>query len=352
MKKKPQKKSPKQIPDRQKKVESIAVLCSGGDAPGMNAALRAVVRSAIYHGLEVYGVYKGYSGLLEGNLERMSLRSVANIIQRGGTIIKTDRCKAFLRKEVRAEATHLLRRKKIDCLVVIGGEGSFTGAHLMGLENNYPVIGVPGTIDNDVFGSEYSIGFDTAVNTALDAIDKIRDTASSHDRVFLVEVMGRTSAEIAIRVGVSGGAEKIIVPDESSSGGTSVAEIKALAKSLASALQRSAHHGKMSSIVVVAEGDKPGTTYRLATELKRRSNIDARVAILGHVQRGGSPSAMDRYMASIMGAEAVTALLEGKHDLAIGLVNGRIARIPLKSIIGKHKVADSDMLRLAEILAS
>ena len=326
-----------------KPIKNIAVLCSGGDAPGMNAALRAVVRAGIYHGLEVYGVYKGYSGLLEGNIEHMQLRSVANIIQRGGTILKTDRCRAFMKKSVRAEAVNILRRKKIDALVVIGGEGSFTGAHLMSVENGYPVVGLPGTIDNDVYGSDYTIGFDTAVNTAVEAIDKIRDTASSHDRVFLVEVMGRTSSEIAIRVGVSGGAETIIIPDK-----TEAKSLDALIKSL----KRSVAQGKSSSIVIVAEGEKPGSVYRMANELKERAKIDARVAILGHVQRGGSPSAMDRYMASLMGAEAVTAVIEGKFDLAIGQVDGRIARIPLKNIIGKHKKPDREMLRLAEILAS
>lgn len=328
---------------KKSKTKAIAVLCSGGDAPGMNAALRAVVRAGIYYGLDVYGVYKGYSGLLEGNIEQLTLRSVANIIQRGGTILKTDRCKAFHHKSVRAEAANILRRKQIDALVVIGGEGSFTGAHLMGKENNFQVVGIPGTIDNDVYGSEYTIGFDTAVNTAVDAIDKIRDTASSHDRVFLVEVMGRTSAEIAVRVGVSGGAEKIIVPEES--------EIKS-AESLIKTLQRSAQLGKSSSIVIVTEGEKPGSVYRMAEELKNRAKIDARVAILGHIQRGGIPSAMDRYMASLMGAEAVAAAIEGKSDVAIGQVNGKIARIPLKTIIGRHKKTDKAMLRLAEILAS
>lgn len=328
---------------KKNKIKSIAVLCSGGDAPGMNAALRSVVRYGIYAGLDVYGVYKGYSGLLEGNIEKLTLRSVANIIQRGGTIIKTDRSKAFYEKSVRAEAAHILRRKKIDALLVIGGEGSFTGAHLMGKENDYTCIGLPGTIDNDVYGSEYTIGFDTAVNTALDAIDKIRDTASSHDRVFLVEVMGRTSAEIAIRVGVSGGAETIIVPEISLADSTEM---------LLKSLKRSAQEGKMSSIVIVAEGDKPGSTYRLGHELKVRAKIDARVAILGHVQRGGSPSAMDRYMASLMGAEAVKAALQGKADVAVGVVAGKVALIPFKHIIGKHKKADKALLRLAEILAS
>lgn len=326
-----------------RKMKSIAVLCSGGDAPGMNAALRAVVRFGIYNNLEVYGVYKGYSGLLEGNLEKLSLRSVANIIQRGGTIIKTDRCKAFYQKSARAEASNILRRKKIDGLIVIGGDGSFTGAHLMGVENNYPIVGIPGTIDNDVFGSEYTIGFDTAVNTALDAIDKIRDTASAHDRVFLVEVMGRISSEIAIRVGVSGGAETIITPENLN---------PRFRDQLIKKLQKSAEQGKLSSIVVVAEGKKPGISYELSQQIKDVAGIDSRVQILGHIQRGGSPSAMDRFMASLMGAEAVQGLMQGRRGCSVGLVNGRIQFIPFREILGKHKKPDKKLLKLAEILAS
>ncbi len=326
-----------------KRIQSIAVLCSGGDAPGMNAAVRAVVRYGIYEKLDMYGVYKGYSGLLEGNLEKMSLRSVANIIQRGGTILKTDRCKAFFEKKARQEATHILHRKSIDALVVIGGDGSYMGAHLMDIENSYPVIGIPGTIDNDIYGSEYTIGFDTAVNTALDAIDRIRDTANSHDRAFLVEVMGRTSAEIALRVGVSGGAETIVVPEK--------ANINIVGE-LSVSLKKSAAQGKLSSIVIVAEGDKPGITYRIAKELKNRSGIDARVAILGHIQRGGRPSAMDRFMASLMGAKAVECLLQGKSDLAIGVEKNQIVALPFSKILGKHKKTDEKLLKLVQILAA
>lgn len=328
---------------KKKKIKSIAVLCSGGDAPGMNAALRAVVRTAIHHGLEVHGIMKGYTGLLEGQFEQMTLRSVANIIQRGGTILKTDRCKAFFDKKVRAEAAHILTRKKIDALVVIGGEGSYTGAHLMQKETGFPVIGIPGTIDNDVYGSEYTIGFDTAINTALEAIDRIRDTASAHDRVFLVEVMGRTSAEIAIRVGISGGAETIVVPGKTNS---------AIVEELAKSLKRSQKVGKLSSIVVVAEGAHPEFTYRLAKDLREKHHIDPRVAILGHMQRGGTPSAQDRYRASLMGARAVEELLEGKSDISIGVVKGAIASIPLKNTVGKHKKVDQELLKLALILAS
>lgn len=321
---------------------SVAVLCSGGDAPGMNAALRAIVRSGIYHGLNVYGVYKGYSGLLEGNLQLMNARSVANIIQRGGTILKTDRCKAFFQKSARAEAVHLLHRKKIDALIVIGGEGSFTGAYLMANENNYPVVGVPGTIDNDVFGSEYTIGFDTAVNTALDAIDKIRDTASAHDRVFLVEVMGRTSGEIATHVGVSGGAEIITVPNHSLSDSLGYIIKK---------LRVSSKQEKLSSIVVCAEGEHPGSTYELAKGLREQAGIDSRVAILGHVQRGGSPSAKDRLMASIMGACAIESVIKNKFKIVVGVVRGQVTTIPMQKIIGKHKKPDQKLLALAEILS-
>lgn len=332
-------------------IRSLAVLCSGGDAPGMNAALRAVVRSGIYHGLDVYGVYKGYSGLLEGNIEHLTLRSVANIIQRGGTILKTDRCKAFFQKAVRAEAVHLLRRKKIDALVVIGGDGSYTGAHLLCKETGFPVVGLPGTIDNDIYGSEYTIGFDTAVNTALDAIDRIRDTASSHDRVFLVEVMGRTSPEIAVRVGISGGAETILIPSEFKGADTS-SKMKSMAlKKLTTSLTKSQAQGKLSSIVVITEGEEAGFSYEIAKDLKQ-VGIDPRVAILGHIQRGGTPSALDRYMASVMGATAVDALMAGKSNVSVGVVNGKVGLIPLQKSIGRHKKPDQSLLRLVEILAS
>lgn len=333
---------------KQKKIKSIGVLCSGGDAPGMNAAVRAVVRYGIHHGLKVFGIYKGYAGLLEGNIEELTLRSVANIIQRGGTVIKTSRCKPFFQKGPRAEAVHILKRKEIDGLIVIGGDGSYTGAHLMSVENeHYPVIGVPGTIDNDVYGSDYTIGFDTAVNTAVDAIDKIRDTASSHDRVFLVEVMGRTSAEIAARVGLSGGAESILAPDKAG-----LVYSEKTMKKLTRNVLRSAKQGKLSSIIVVCEGEKKDTTYHFARALKTHAKIEPRVAILGHIQRGGVPSAMDRTMASLMGAEGVQALMDGHHGVAIGWHHGEIVRTPFSEIIGKHKKQDTKLIRLAEILAS
>ncbi|MGE4233618.1 MAG: 6-phosphofructokinase [Bacteriovoracia bacterium] len=328
---------------KKKKISSVAVLCSGGDAPGMNAALRSVVRTGIFHGLDVWGVYRGFSGLLEGHLEQMNLRSVANIIQRGGTIIKTARCQAFFGKTARAEAAHILRRKKVDALVVIGGDGSYAGAYQMSKENNFPVVGVPGTIDNDVFGTEYTIGFDTAVNTALESIDRIRDTASSHDRVFLVEVMGRASAEIAIRVGISGGAEVIVPPIEMN---------KLNVNQLVGKLKDSAHQGKLSSIIVVAEGLHPGGAQALAKKIKDTSAMECRVVILGYIQRGGVPSALDRYMASCMGSAAIETLLKGELATAISVVNGNITPIALQKIVGKKKKMNLELLKLGQILAS
>ena len=322
-------------------LRAIGVLCSGGDAPGMNAAIRAVVRAGISRGLEVYGIYRGYSGLLEGDMELLNLRSVANIIQRGGTVLKTARCPAFHHKKSRMEAANLLRRKGIDALVVIGGDGSYAGAHLLEKETGFPVIGLPGTIDNDIVGSDYSIGFDTAVNTAVDAIDKIRDTASSHDRVFLVEVMGRTSTEIATHVAVCGGAEMVYMPGPQ-------AQMDELIRTLKASQER----GKLSSIVVVCEGDEPGHTEELRRELKKRAGLDSRSAILGHIQRGGTPTAMDRYMASLMGAAAVDALLAGKSDVSIGVVKGQIATIPLATSVSRHKKPESDVLDLVQRLAN
>ena len=322
-------------------IRSIGVLCSGGDAPGMNAAIRAVVRAGISRGLEVHGIFRGYSGLLEGDMEPMNLRSVANIIQRGGTVLKTTRCPAFLQKKSRLEAANLLRRKGIDALVVIGGDGSYAGAHLLEKETGFPVMGLPGTIDNDIVGSEYTIGFDTAVNTAVEAIDKIRDTASSHDRVFLVEVMGRTSTEIATWVAVSGGAEMVYVPGDNT-------QLDELIKTL----QASKERGKLSSIVIVCEGDEPGHSEDLRRELKKRAGLDSRAAILGHIQRGGSPSAMDRYMASLMGAAAVDSLLLGRSNVSIGIVKGKVATIPLTASVSRHKKPDTKILQLVQRLAN
>jgi 6-phosphofructokinase 1 len=319
--------------------KSIAVLTSGGDAPGMNASIRAVVRFAIGHGCDVYGVNKGYSGLLEGQIYPLGPSSVANIIQRGGTILKTDRCEAFYKKTVRREAANILRRKGIDGLVVIGGDGSFTGAHLMEKETGFPTIGVPGTIDNDIAGTEDTIGFDTAVNTAIDAIDRIRDTASSHDRIFLVEVMGRSSGFIALDVGIGGGAETVIVPER-----------RETLANIVNTVQRGVARGKTSSIIVVAEGEKPGLSQRLAEDLAKRG-YNSKVCILGHTQRGGSPTAHDRLLASVLGASAVAYLLSGKSNSMVGVQKGQVALVPFSKVIGVEKNVSEEMIRLAQILA-
>jgi 6-phosphofructokinase 1 len=321
-------------------VKAIAVLTSGGDAPGMNAAIRSVVRYGIFSGLDVYGVAKGYSGLLDGQIYPMDLSSVANIIQRGGTILKTDRCDAFFKKSVRREAAHLLFRKNIDGLVVIGGDGSFAGAYLLEKETGLRTVGVPGTIDNDIFGTTDTIGFDTAVNTGIGAIDRIRDTASSHDRLFLVEVMGRNSGFIAVNVGIGGGAETVIVPEEM----PSVSEI-------CKTIDRGAQRGKSSSIIVVAEGPKSGLANELASGLKKRG-YKPKVCILGHIQRGGVPTAHDRYLASTMGAQAVRALVEGKTGVMVGIQSGKPILVPFKNIAGKRKHLLKQDLLLAQILAS
>ena len=320
--------------------KSIAVLTSGGDAPGMNAAIRAVVRFGIAHGCEVYGVQKGYSGLLEGQIHPLGPSSVANIIQRGGTILKTDRCEAFYKKSVRREAANILRRKGIDGLVVIGGDGSFTGAHLMEKENDFPTIGIPGTIDNDIAGTEDTIGFDTAVNTAIEAIDRIRDTASSHDRIFLVEVMGRSSGYIALEVGIGGGAETTIIPERKES-----------VQNIVNTIERGIARGKSSSIIVVAEGEKVGLSTRLAADLTKRG-FSSKVCILGHTQRGGSPTAHDRLLASVLGASAVAYLLDGKSNAMVGIVDGSVVVVPFSKVIGHKKEVSADLLRLAGILST
>lgn len=329
---------PKLPQDR--KMKSIAVLTSGGDAPGMNAAVRAVVRYALAHKIEVYGITKGYSGLLEGQFEPMKLSSVANIIQRGGTVLKTDRCPAFLKRAVRKEAANILVRKGIEGLVVIGGDGSFTGASLMQKENEFPTIGVPGTIDNDIYGTDDTIGFDTAVNTAIDAIDRIRDTASSHDRIFLVEVMGRNSGFIALSTGIGGGAETVVVP-----------ELNQSISQISKAIHRGASRGKTSSIIVVAEGPKPGLAARIGKGLEKAGH-EAKVCTLGHIQRGGSPTAHDRMLGSVLGSAAVAYLVSGKSGGMVGITKNQVTFVPYKEVIGKKKSLPSYALQLAEVLAT
>jgi 6-phosphofructokinase 1 len=321
-------------------LKSIAVLTSGGDAPGMNAAIRAVVRTAVSRGCAVHGVSKGYSGLLEGRLAALQASSVANIIQRGGTILKTDRCKAFYRKSARREAAAYLRREGIEGLVVIGGDGSFNGAALLQKETGFPAIGIPGTIDNDIAGTEDTIGFDTAVNTAIDAIDRIRDTASSHDRIFLVEVMGRSSGFIALEVGIGGGAEAILVPEKRES-----------LREICANLARGTKRGKSSSIIVIAEGRKPGLVQNLALGLGRRG-YSPKICTLGHIQRGGSPTAHDRMLASALGASAAHALISGESNSMAGVQDDRVVLVPFKNVIGRVKALPMSLLKMAQTLAS
>lgn len=321
------------------KPKAIAVLTSGGDSPGMNPAIRGVVRAALHQGIKVFGVNRGYSGLIIGDMDEMNSASVTNIVQRGGTLLKSDRCLAFKDPAVRHQAAEVLKEKDIEALVVIGGDGSLTGAHLLTQENNIRVIGLPGTIDNDIYGTDDTIGFDTAVNTALDAIDKIRDTALSHESLFLVEVMGRNSGFIATHVGIACGAEMIIVP-----------EYEVQADSICFQLVNNRLQGKGSSgIIVVAEGPKPGLTTHLAKQLNQHK-LDPKVCILGHIQRGGSPSGHDRVLASCLGSSAVDYLCAGYNDVMIGVRNGSISETPLKYIIEKSKKLDNQLFERALLL--
>ena len=326
-----------------KKVTKIGVLTSGGDAPGMNAAVRAVVRTAIYHGIEVYGIVRGYNGMVEGDIFKMDSKSVANIIQRGGTILKTARSAAFFEPEGRQKAYDNLKKFGINGLVVIGGDGSFKGAQKFSHEFDIPCIGLPGTIDKDIAGTDFTIGFDTAVNTAVEAIDKIRDTASSHNRLFFVEVMGRDAGHIALNAGIGAGAEEILIPEENLG-----------LKRLLESLQKSKASGKSSSIVVVAEGEKLGkNVFQLKDYIEEHlPEYDIRVSVLGHMQRGGSPSCFDRVLASRLGVKAVESLLEGKSNFMVGLLADKIELTPLQQAIKGHSAIDRELLRVSDIMST
>lgn len=324
------------------KVTKIGVLTSGGDSPGMNAAIRAVVRTGIYNQLEVYGIMRGYSGIIEDDIFPMQSRSVANIIQRGGTILKTARCKEFFDKEGRARAYAVLQKHGINGLVVIGGDGSFRGADIFSREYDIPCIGLPGTIDKDIAGTDFTIGFDTAVNTAVEAIDKIRDTADAHDRLFIIEVMGRDAGYIALHSGIATGAENILIPEHK----TDVEE-------LVTSLQEKEKRRKLVNLVVVAEGDDFGGGNEVAKIIRDRMPLaDVRVCILGHIQRGGSPTCLDRLIASRMGYAAVECLLEGRHNVMVGIVNNRMSYTLLeKAVKSKQRISD-EWLKIVKILAS
>lgn len=323
-------------------MKRIAVFTSGGDAPGMNACIRAVVRTAVYHGIEVYGILRGYSGMINGELVRMDSMSVSNIIQKGGTILKSARSQAFLTREGRERAYNNLLNYHIDGLVAIGGNGTFTGANLFFEEFGIPTIGAPGTIDNDLYGTDFTIGYDTAVNTALEAIDKIRDTADSHERVFFIEVMGRDSGYIAIPCAIGGGAEIVLVPEQ-----------KMTNEAVIEILQNGFNRSKTSFIVVVAEGETSGSAV---TEIANRAKaaipqMDARVSIIGHIQRGGQPTAADRLLASQVGIAAVEALLEGRRCEMVGVVNREISLTPFAECITRRKLINQNFMKMVEILS-
>ena len=317
-------------------------MTSGGDAPGMNAAIRAVVRTGIYYGLEVYGIMRGYQGMIEDDITKLESRSVANIIQRGGTILKTARCKEFFEYEGRQKAYENLRNKNIDGLVIIGGDGSFRGAVKFKDEFGIPCIGIAGTIDKDIHGTDFTIGFDTAVNTAVEAIDKIRDTMDAHDRIFIIEVMGRDAGYIALHSGIATGAENILIPERKT-------DIVELVKSL----QETKKRKKLVNLIVVAEGENFGGADELQKKiLEEIPSAEIRVCILGHIQRGGSPSCLDRLIASRMGYHAIECLIEGRHNVFVGILNNKMHYIPLEDAVkSKGKIAD-EWMKIVKILAS
>jgi 6-phosphofructokinase 1 len=324
------------------KVTKIGVLSSGGDSPGMNACIRAVVRTAIFNGLEVFGIMRGYSGMVEDDIVKLESRSVANIIQRGGTILKTSRCKEFYTKEGRQQAYENLKKRGIDGLVIIGGDGSFRGAHIFSNEFDIPCIGLAGTIDKDIAGTDFTIGFDTAVNTAVEAIDKIRDTADAHDRLFIIEVMGRDAGYIALHSGIATGAEHILIPEK-----------KTEIEHIIDQLQETERRKKLVNLIVVAEGDNFGGAEEVAAAVKERMPLlEVRVCILGHIQRGGAPSCMDRLIASRMGYHAVECLVEGRYNVFVGIVNNKMSYIPLTEAVKKKQRISEEWMKIVKILAS
>ncbi|MDQ0975566.1 6-phosphofructokinase 1 [Neobacillus niacini] len=318
-------------------MKKIGVLTSGGDSPGMNPAIRAVVRKAIYHNVEVYGIYGGYTGLISGNIKKLELGSVGDIIHRGGTMLHTARCPEFKTPEGQQKGIEQLKAHGIEGLVVIGGDGSYRGARAL-TQQGYPCVGVPGTIDNDIPGTELTIGFDTALNTVIDALDKIRDTATSHERTFVIEVMGRDAGDIALYAGLAGGAETILIPEE----GFDMAEI-------AERLRKGQERGKKHSIIIVAEGVCNGNEF--AQQLKEATNFDTRVSVLGHIQRGGSPTAADRVLASRLGARAVELLIDGKGGRAVGMESNRVVDYDIVEALERKHVLDLDLVKLSKELS-
>ena len=325
------------------KIKKVGVLTSGGDSPGMNAAIRAVVRACAYYNVECVGIYRGYQGMIEGDFKEMGPRDVKNIINKGGTILKSARSADFRTAEGRKKAYDNLVAAGIDSFVVIGGDGSFTGAEIFNEEYKFPVIGIPGTIDNDIFGTSHTLGYDTALNTVIDAIDKIRDTANSHNRLFFVEVMGRDAGHIALNAGIGAGAEEILIPEEDFG-----------LERLVESLKRSKDSGKTSSIVVVSEGDKIGkNVFELKDYIEENMpEYDVRVSVLGHMQRGGSPSCFDRVLASRLGVKAVETLLEGKSNFMVGLYQDKVTLTPLEQAIKGQSEIDMELVKVSDIVSS
>lgn len=324
-------------------IKKIGVMTSGGDSPGMNAAIRSVVRTCAFHKIECVGIYRGYEGMIEGDFISLDARSVKGIINKGGTFLKSARSKEFMTKEGRQKAYNALKAANIDAMVTIGGDGTFTGALVFNKEFNFPIMGIPGTIDNDIFGTSHTLGYDTALNTVVDVIDKIRDTASSHNRLFFIEVMGRDAGHIALNAGVGAGAEEILIPEEDLG-----------LERLLDSLLRSKKSGKSSSIVVVAEGDKTGKNV---FELKDYVNenmpeYDVRVSVLGHLQRGGSPSCFDRVLASRMGVRAVEDLISGKSNYMVGLLNDKINVTPLEQAVKGKSEINKELIRVSDIMST
>jgi 6-phosphofructokinase 1 len=325
-------------------MERIGVLTSGGDAPGMNACIRAIVRAGLAEGLEIFGIRRGFAGLIEGDIEPLDRRSVANVIHVGGTILGTSRSEEFRSRSGREAAMAQIKNHRIEGLVLIGGDGTFRGGVELAQEasNELAVMGIPGTIDNDVYGTDVTIGFDTAVATGLDAIDKIRDTAQSHERLFLVEVMGRDTGFIALETAIAGGAEELITP-----------ELESTPEQICDRLRASFDAGKQSAIVVVAEGRQPGRSVALAEEIRSRLGVESRVAVLGHIQRGGTPTHDDRILASALGVAAVEALLGGKGGSMVGMDGTRTVTVPLEDTFGRRRsIEDIEMIWLFRLLSS
>ncbi|MEC2078155.1 6-phosphofructokinase [Metabacillus fastidiosus] len=318
-------------------MKKIGVLTSGGDSPGMNAAVRAVVRKSIYHNVEVYGIYHGYSGLIEGNIKQLELGSVGDIIHRGGTTLYTARCLEFKTLEGQKKGIEQLKKHGIEGLVIIGGDGSYMGAKKL-TEHGFPCIGVPGTIDNDIPGTDFTIGFDTALNTVIDAIDKIRDTATSHERTYVIEVMGRHAGDLALWSGLAGGAETILIP-----------EVDYKLDEIVNRLNRGTERGKKHSIIIVAEGVASGVD--IADEIEKATSLDTRVSVLGHIQRGGSPTAFDRVLASRLGAYAVELLLDGIGGRCVGIQNNKLVNHDILEILDQKHMLDQNMYRLSEELS-